>query len=151
MRQRHLAFLISTILFGGAVAACGGGDSGGPSGVACTGNTPDLVGNWTLDTIEVVGQGAPLDPPDATGSFTFTGDSVEVTLNVPNPAPPPATIDIGGSGKCTLTATRLNIDGTGLIGQASGTYAFVDGGANADTLHASLLSTGQTIRVVVTR
>ena len=39
-----------------------------------------------------------------------------------------------------------------LIGQASGTYTFVDvAGALPDTVHASLLSTGQTIRVVVTR
>lgn len=152
MRQRHLALVLTgAILIGGALVACGGGgDSGGPNGVACTGNTPDLAGTWTLDTLEFVGQGPPLYPPDATGSFVFTGDSVYVTLTVPNPAPPPPTIDITGAGECTLTSTQLYINGSGLIGQASGTYQFAPGGA-VDTLHASLLSTGQTIRVVVTR
>jgi hypothetical protein len=150
MQQRHLAFLVSSaILIGGALAACGG-DSGGPSGVACTGTTPpipDLAGTWTLDTIEFVGQTAPMDTSEATGSFVFTGDRVNVTLNILSP--PTALI---GSGKCTLTATKLYIsDGTGLIGNATGTYRFGEGGAEADTLNASLLSSGQTIRVVVTR
>jgi hypothetical protein len=150
MRQRYLAFVLGgAVLLGGVLVACGGSDSGGPSGVACTGNSPDLTGTWTLDTLEFVGQGAPLYPPDATGSFVFTGDSVYVTLTVPNPSAPPPTIDITGAGKCTLTATQLNINGSGLIGQASGTYTFID--AATDTLHASLVSTGQTIRVVVTR
>ena len=111
--RRHLTVLMGgAMLIGGALAACGG-DSGGPSGVACTGNTPDLAGTWTLDTLEFVGAGPALYPPAATGTFVFTGDSVDVTLTVPNPQPPPPTIDITGSGKCTLTATRLTIDGTG--------------------------------------
>lgn len=151
MRQ-HLALLLGgVVVLGGALAACGSGDSGGPSGVACTGNTPDLTGTWTLDTLEFVGAGPALYPPAATGSFVFTGDSVYVTLTVPNPAPPPPTFDITGAGKCSLTATSLNIDGSGQIGQASGTYTFGEGGTEADTLNASLLSTGQAIRVVVTR
>jgi hypothetical protein len=153
MRQRHLMFLVGgAILIGGALAACGS-DSGGPSGVACTGNTPDLAGTWTLDSIQFLPDPTVLHDPEATGSFLFTGDSVYVALTVPSPTdPPPATFDLTGAGKCTLTATKLNINGTGLIGQASGTYTFVDvAGALPDTLHASLLSTGQTIRVVVTR
>jgi hypothetical protein len=148
MRQRHLALVVGgAILIGGALAACGG-DSGGPSGVACTGNTPDLAGTWVLDTIEFVQQAQTFHQPDATGSFFFTKDSVYVTLTVPGPG---GSTPIDGQGKCTLTSTNLYINGSGLIGQASGTYSFVDGGANADTVHASLVSTGQTIRVVVTR
>ena len=151
MRQRSVLWVLGSVLVvGGVLAACGGSDSSGPSGVACTGNTPDLAGTWTLDTLEFVGSGGPLAPPDVSGSFVFSGDQVDVTLTVPNPQPPPATLDITGSGQCTLTGTKLTINGTGLIGQASGTYVYVHAAA-ADTLHASLVSTGQTIRVVVTR
>jgi hypothetical protein len=144
MRQRSLGWIVGSVaVVGAALGACGGSDSSGPSGVACTAGSPNLAGTWTLDTLQFVGSG-PLYPPDATGTFVFTGDSVYVTLSISG-------TPVDGAGKCTLTATKLTIDGSGTIGQANGTYTFVDGGANADTLHASLVSTGNTIRVVVTR
>jgi hypothetical protein len=151
MRQRSLGWIVGSVaVVGAALGACGGSDSSGPSGVACTGNSPDLVGTWTLDTLEfVTAHSGPLYPPDATGSFAFTGDQVNVNLIVK--ISPTVTDTITGAGQCTLTATKLNINGTGVIGQASGTYTYVHPGSGADTLHASLVSTGNTIRVVVTR
>ena len=154
MRNRQLAMLLSGIfLLGGALWACGSSSSTGPSAIGCAGGTPDLTGTWTLDTIEFVGQGAPLYPPTATGTFTFSHDTVQVTLNVPNPGAPPPTINIGGSGNCTLAGNHININSNSIVlGQATGTYTYVqEHPAAADTLHATLVSTGQTIRVVVTR
>ena len=145
MRQRHLVFLLGgAILVGGALAACGG-DSSGPRGVACTGNTPDLTGIWTLDTIEFVGVDPPRSPPEATGSFVFTGDSVHFTVVIPS-----ASSNITGDGTCILTATTLYINGSGgALNQASGPYTFAD--AATDTLRASLLTSGQIIRLVAER
>lgn len=149
MRQRNMAFFLSGMLLaGGAMWACGS-SSTGPSAIACGGGTPDLTGTWTLDTF-AVNHTPPLYPPTATGTFIFfAGDSVNVTLNVPLGG---STQNIGGVGSCHLVGNQIQINSNGLLGQPKGTYVFVpERPAAADTLHATLISTGDTIRVVVTR
>lgn len=152
MRQRSLGWILGSVaVVGVALGACGGSDSSGPSGISCTAGSPNLAGTWTLDTLDFVGNGG-VDP-GATGSFDFTGENVDVTLNITGGG------SITGAGKCTLTVTKQTVDtttgklyinSTGTIGQASGTYTYVTA-APKDTLRASLVSTGNTIRVVVTR
>jgi hypothetical protein len=146
MRQWSLGWIVGSVaVVGAALGACGGSDSSGPSGISCTAGTPNLTGTWTLDSLDD-GSG-PLSPPAATGSFVFTGDSVYVALNITGIGP------IDGAGKCTLTATKLSINGSGAIGQASGSYTFVDA-TPVDTLHAILVpaaAPAESIRVVVTR
>jgi hypothetical protein len=147
MRSKHALLLLAlVILAASAIAACS--DSSSPSGFACTGNTPDLAGAWSLLTINQ-GQGA-IGPPLAHGTFVFTGDSVDVALTVPADTLGDS-LNLAGTGKCTLTASKITI--TNFLGQgdATGPYTFKDETATPDTLSASIVSSGITTSVVVTR
>ena len=147
MRHRALSSILTAAgLIGVVLAACS--DSSKESSIACSGGTPDLAGTWTLYTLDL-GAG-PIPNPPASGTFYFHDDSVDVDLNVPSP-PAPQAIVIAGTGSCSLTGSRISINSNSVVlGQATGTFTFVQT-PGADTLKANLVSSGQTINVVVTR
>lgn len=141
MKSRMWALLAAATV----VAACGSSSTDESKG-------PDLTGTWDLLSVDIGNLGTPVPPPAASGQFIFSGGStVDITLNITSP-PAPQVVAVSGTGTYTQTATKLNLNtGIPLIGQAAGTYDFVDGGAAADTLTVDMLASGQHTIVVVAR
>jgi len=140
MTKRMLGLVAMAVI----VAACSSSSTDESKG-------PDLTGTWDLASVDIGNTGQPIPPPAATGQFIFSGNTVDITLNIASP-PAPQVVAVSGTGTYTQTATKLNINsGIPLIGQAIGTYDFVDGGAAADTLTVDMLSSGQHTTVVVVR
>ncbi|HXI19551.1 MAG TPA: lipocalin family protein [Gemmatimonadales bacterium] len=144
-----LRVVAAAALVGGVLSACSSSNGTGPGG----GNVPDLAGTWNLVSLDIGATGQPLTPPEATGTFSFTADSVTVDLAIASP-PAPAPIAIQGKGSYALTPTTISINSNALLlGQASGSYTYVarPSAGVADTLKASLVSQGTPIDVVVVR
>ncbi len=137
MRLRRALPLVAALVLGGGVfAACSDSTSS-------NGTVPDLTGTWDLVSLDVAGTNV----PGTVGSFTFTATTVDISLTLPQQAP------VTGTGTYTLTPTNIDINSTNaLIGQASGTYTFIDKPpGTADTLTADLLAQGTPFSVVVAR
>ena len=141
MTKRTWSMLAAALL----IAACG-------SDSTDEGGGPDLTGTWDLISVDIGATGNAVGNPQATGQFVFSGgNTVDITLNITSP-PAPQVVAVSGTGTYTQTKTKLNINsGIPLIGQAAGTYDFVDGGAAADTLTVDMLASGQHTIVVVVR
>jgi hypothetical protein len=142
--RRMMVFLVAVLLLGGALLACS--DSGGPSSFYCTGGTPDLAGAWSLVSIDQGGGGA-VGPPTATGSFTFTGTTVDVSLTLP------VIGLIAGTGTCKLTKSTITITNfAGLGSDATGPYTFVDKAPGTpDTLYATVTASNVPNAVIISR
>ena len=137
MRLRPVGLtLVTTLLAGLGLAACGS-DGSGPSGPI-----PDLTGTWTMENLNIVGNNV----PGATGTFVFTADSIDIALDVPGQG------SFGGAGTYTLTAKKITVNTNApLIGPATGTYTLGASDAVADTLYANLIAQGQQVSVAVSR
>lgn len=124
MRSK-LIFILGMALI---LSGCGGGGGGGSSNSA---PTVDATGSWSGAWLSKTGQGGSLSV-----SFTQTGSNLSGTINLGNSSCFSAG-NISGtvSGNNITTAgvfsgsLRIDLDGTIVNSQASGSYDVVNGGA----------------------
>ncbi|HUL69067.1 MAG TPA: hypothetical protein VLT17_02380 [Gemmatimonadales bacterium] len=152
MRQRDLVRLgLGTIGMALSIAGCSSSTSNNGGGGGTPG--PDLSGNYDLVSIAQAG-GAPVTPPNATGTLTLTQTSTNhgtyaVDLTIAG-APPTHVVDNG-----TYQQKHVNgIDSlyqvsSGALGQQVGTYTFKDNtGVGMDTLLVNVTAQGIPVTTV---
>jgi len=138
MRQRDLVRLgLGTIGMALSIAGCSSSTSNNSGGGGTPG--PDLTGDYDLVSI-AQGGGAPVVPPNATGTLTLTQTSTNhgtyaVNLTIAG-APPTNVVDNGTyQQKHVNGIDSLYQSSSGALGQQVGTYVFKDNaGAGMDTL-----------------